>query len=106
MWERLHTVSPGAVAPAEIVAACERIAAEIAGPLADEIDRDARFPHEVIEALRAEQVMSALVPRALDGPEVPLADVARSVTALSRHCASTGMIVAMHHIQVACIVRH
>lgn len=107
MWERLDIVpASSAVAPAEIVAACERIASAISGPLADEIDRDARFPHEAIDALRTAQVMSALVPQSLDGPEIPLSDVARSVTALSRHCASTGMIVAMHHIQVACIVRH
>lgn len=106
MWDDLDVApSPGA-SDAKIVASCERIAFEISAPLADEIDRDARFPHEAIDALRSAQVLSALVPESLAGPEVPLSDVARSVTALSRHCASTGMIVAMHHIQVACLARH
>jgi acyl-CoA dehydrogenase len=107
MRDRLDVAPASGLAEAtEIVAACERIASEIVGPLADEIDRDARFPHEAIDALRAAGVLSALVPRSLDGPDYALADVARSVTAISRRCASTGMIVAMHHIQVACIARH
>ena len=35
-----------------------------------------------------------------------MSEVAAAVTALSRHCASTAMIYAMHQIQVACLVRH
>jgi acyl-CoA dehydrogenase len=33
-------------------------------------------------------------------------DVAEGVFELSRRCAATGMVFAMHQIQVACIVRH
>jgi acyl-CoA dehydrogenase len=107
MWDDLDVAPTSETADAgEIVAASERIGSEIAGPLADKIDRDARFPQEALDALRSAQVLSALVPESLGGPGVPLSQVARSVTALSRHCASTGMIVAMHHIQVACLVRH
>ena len=35
-----------------------------------------------------------------------MSEVGAAVTALSRHCASTAMIYAMHQIQVACVVRH
>ncbi len=83
-----------------------RIGTDVAGPLAPEIDEQARFPFEAIEALRGERLLSALVPVALGGLGAPLADVAAGVQAISRHCASTGMVVAMHHIQVASIVGH
>jgi acyl-CoA dehydrogenase len=106
MWDDLDVAPTPGASDAKIVSSCERIAFEISGPLADEVDGDARFPHEAIDALRSAQVLSALVPESLAGPQVPLTDVARSVTALSRHCASTGMILAMHHIQVACLARH
>ncbi len=35
-----------------------------------------------------------------------IGEISRGVVALGRRCASTGMVVAMHHIQVACLVRH
>ena len=79
---------------------------EFAGPASDEVDRDARFPAEAIAALRAERLLSSLIPADLGGSGASLAEVARSVTALARHCASTAMIYAMHQIQVACLVGH
>jgi acyl-CoA dehydrogenase len=83
-----------------------RIGSEIAAPNAFEVDRDARFPCEAIDALRAERMLSALVPVELGGAGATLTDVAAAVEALGRHCASTAMIYAMHQIQVACLVRH
>src|SRR4051794_25234592 len=83
-----------------------RIGAEVAGPNAGDVDRDARFPREAIAALRAERMFSVLVPVEFGGSGASLTDVASAVEALGRHCASTAMVYAMHQIQVASLVRH
>ncbi|MDQ1508750.1 MAG: acyl-CoA dehydrogenase, partial [Actinomycetota bacterium] len=90
----------------EIGAIAERIGSKVAGPVAAEVDRDARFPAEAIEALRAERMLSVLVPTELGGAGATITQVAAAVEALGRHCASTAMVYAMHQIQVASIVRH
>ncbi len=83
-----------------------RIGAEVAGPAADDVDRKARFPSEAVEALRAAQLLSVLVPTELGGEGVRIGQVADAVGALARHCGSTAMVYAMHQMQVACLVRH
>jgi acyl-CoA dehydrogenase len=82
------------------------IAEEIAGANADDVDRNARFPHETVDALRDSQALSALVPQRLGGAGLGIAEVAAGCFALGRRCGASGMIYAMHQIQVACIVRH
>ena len=47
--------------------AVQRIGRDVAGPAADSVDREARFPREAITALREEQLLSALVPKELGG---------------------------------------
>jgi acyl-CoA dehydrogenase len=84
----------------------ERIAADVAGPAADDVDRAARFPTEAFDALREASLLSVLIPRELGGGGVTVAEVADVAFELGRHCASTGLIYAMHQIQVACLVRH
>jgi acyl-CoA dehydrogenase len=86
--------------------AVSRIAGDVAARYADEVDRDARFPREAIDALRDARALSALVPARLGGAEVSLEAVARGCYQLGRRCASTAMVFAMHQIQVATIVRH
>lgn len=88
------------------VARAELIGAEVAAPAASDVDRRARFPEEAVNALREQRLLSILVPVALGGEAASLSDVAAAVTVLSRHCAATGMIYAMHQIQVACLVHH
>jgi acyl-CoA dehydrogenase len=73
---------------------------------ADEVDRDARFPHEAIDALRAEGLLGVLVPEALGGEGATVGQVAEVVELLGRSCATTAMVYAMHQIQVNCLVRH
>jgi acyl-CoA dehydrogenase len=89
-----------------VLAAVCRVADEVAGAHADEVDRAARFPSEAIEALREERLLSALVPENLGGGAVPFETVAEACFELSRRCGATGLIFAMHQIQVATIVRH
>ena len=79
---------------------------EVAARAADEVDRAARFPREAADSLRETRLLGALVPERLGGLGASLTEVAHAVTILARGCASTGMIYAMHQIQVHCLVRH
>ncbi len=90
----------------ELLVAVRRIAAEVAAPNADSVDREARFPAEAVEALREEGALSALVPAELGGGGAPFEAVAEACFELGRHCGATAMVFAMHQIQVACISRH
>jgi acyl-CoA dehydrogenase len=82
------------------------VAEEVAAAHADEVDRDARFPHEAIGALREAAALSALVPESLGGGGVSLDAIAQGCFELGRGCSSTAMVFAMHPIQVGTIVRH
>ncbi len=84
----------------------ERIARDVAAAHADEVDRDARFPVEAIDALREAGALSAFVPASLGGGGVPLTALARACLELARGCSATAMVFAMHQIQIATIVRH
>jgi acyl-CoA dehydrogenase len=95
----------GTLLSPELAAAAERVAA-IAAAHADEVDRDARFPHEAAAALKAERLMGAAAPRSVGGLELGIAQIAEICQTLGRACASTGMAYAMHQIQVACLAHH
>ena len=82
------------------------IADEVAGPAGADVDERGRFPSETLAALKAEGLLAALVPVDLGGGGASLAEVSQGLVALGRRCASSAMVVAMHHIQVACLVRH
>jgi acyl-CoA dehydrogenase len=98
-------MTPLAVA-GHLVDAARRVAEAVAAPVADSVDRDARFPHEAIAALREERMLGALVPRELGGRGATIGELAAACDVLGRACTSTAMIYAMHQIEVACLVRH
>jgi acyl-CoA dehydrogenase len=83
-----------------------RIAEDVAAAHADDVDQNARFPVETFDALREAGALSALVPERLGGAGVGIADVAAASFALGRRCGASGLVFAMHQIQVACLVRH
>ena len=83
-----------------------RIGADVAAKHAADVDRNARFPKESIEALKAERLLSALVPAELGGMGMSMTELTAICTALGQYCSATAMVFAMHQIQVACIVRH
>jgi acyl-CoA dehydrogenase len=83
-----------------------RRATDVARERADDVDRDARFPDEALAALRGGGALGALVDPALGGLGVAFESVCAACFDLARGCASTGMVFAMHQIQVACIARH
>ena len=90
----------------DLLETTRRIGDDVAGPNAEAVDREARFPHEAIAALREERMLGALVPRELGGRGATIAEVGAVCETLGRYCASTAMIYAMHQIEVACLVRH
>ena len=88
------------------LASIRKIADEVAAPNADGVDRDARFPSETIDALRAEGALAALVPAAMDGGGMRLETIAAAVFERGRRCGARGMVFGMHQIQVATLIRH
>jgi acyl-CoA dehydrogenase len=90
----------------EFVTSVKRVADEVASVHADDVDRSARFPTEAIDALREARALSAWVPDELGGAGVSLDAVAQACHDLGRRCSATGMVFAMHQIQVGTIVRH
>lgn len=83
-----------------------RIAAEVVASHADDVDKEARFPREAVAALREAKALSALVPTELGGAGASLEAVAAACFELGRRCGASGMVFAMHQIQVACLVDH
>ncbi len=100
-----HSLQAAAAASSDLRTRA-RSAAAVAAQHAADIDRAARFPAEAFAALKAQRLLSILVPEALGGDGHGLREVSEVCYQLGQACASTGMIYAMHHIKVACLVRH
>ena len=83
-----------------------RIAKDVAAPAAEAVDRDARFPHEAVAAMREARLLSAAVPVVFGGAGLSLLELGKLCNALAQGCASSGMVLAMHTIQVGCVARH
>lgn len=90
--------------PADLERAVSDVEA-VAARYAADCDRDARFPHETLEALRRTGLLGLMVPAEDGGPGGDLADMVAVSNRLSRTCMSVGMIFTMHCQQVAAIVR-
>ena len=90
----------------KLLTAVREISVEIAAKHANDVDTQARFPIEVVTSLREEQVLSAGVPQELGGAGCTMVELAKLCSILSQGCSSSGMVLAMHLIEVACLVRH
>ncbi len=90
----------------EVAERTASIGREIAAPVADDVDRRARFPFETFEALQASGLLGTLIPVEFGGVGASLSEAGESVTAVARACSSSGLILAIHHSQVASLVRH
>ena len=90
----------------DLLATAAAIAADVAAPVADQVDAEGRFPKEAIDALRGAGLLSAYVPTEFGGAGASLQEIGAIVNTLARACSSTGMVYAMHQIQVASLVRH
>jgi acyl-CoA dehydrogenase len=98
--------SPTPSAPSELVARAEHVAREVAARHAAEVDAEARFPRESIDALKHAALLGCAVPVELGGAGASLPVLAEVCSVLAQSCATTGMVFAMHQIQVLCLVRH
>ncbi|MFO1503356.1 MAG: acyl-CoA dehydrogenase family protein [Steroidobacteraceae bacterium] len=91
---------------AELIEAARRIASTVASKHAMDVDREARFPTETIAELKKAGLLSAAVPQALGGAGCNLRELSEICAAVAQGCGSSGMVLAMHYIQLACIARH
>lgn len=96
---------PAPADPAALIAAAQAAAA-VAATHADAVDRDARFPDEAFVTLREHGLLGAMIPTHLGGAGATLDTVAAICRVLGGACAATGMVYAMHQIQVACVLEH
>src|SRR5215469_13351951 len=88
------------------LAALKAIATDVTAANAADVDAKARFPRETIQALQKARLLSAPIPRELGGAGYGMRELAALCAALAQACGSSAMVLAMHYIQVACIVRH
>jgi len=66
---------PATAIVGDIVERARRIGEDAAGPAAIDVDRDARFPIEAVDAMRDADLLSTLIPVGLGGTAASLADV-------------------------------
>jgi len=92
--------------PTKLILATRKIATEVAEVNAPDVDARSRFPKEAIDALKSERLLSAVVPESHGGHGAPMRELSAMCMSLAHGCGSSGMVLAMHHIQVACIARH
>ncbi len=90
----------------ELVTRTAQIAAEVAAKHAADVDAKSRFPDETFAALKQARLRSAAVPKSHGGHGAGMLELGHQCAALAQGCGSSAMILAMHHIQVACIARH
>src|SRR5258708_14549395 len=91
--------TPGLNAPGLTASKAFERALEIAAEHAGDVDRRGRFPSEAIEALRTAGALGWGVPIAYGGAGAGLDTLSDATFELSRRCAATGMVFAMHQIQ-------
>ncbi|HEX4011957.1 MAG TPA: acyl-CoA dehydrogenase family protein [Solirubrobacteraceae bacterium] len=91
---------------ADLAAVASEIGQRVAAPAAGDVDQAARFPAETVAELRRSGLLGALVPTERGGAGASVQQLGQAVAALAEHCASSGLVLAMHGIQVACLVRH
>jgi alkylation response protein AidB-like acyl-CoA dehydrogenase len=72
---------------------------------AAEHDRTARFPHANFAALQAAGLIGLTVPRAYGGRGEGMAAALEAIEAVSRGCASTGLVFAMNLTHQAALAR-
>jgi alkylation response protein AidB-like acyl-CoA dehydrogenase len=88
----------------DLLAKNVKLAREIVGPRADEVDQSRRFPRENIEALGEAGLLGLMVPTEYGGTGTSLAEFYQSIETLAEACASTAMVLVMHHCATAVIV--
>ncbi|MCE1179128.1 MAG: acyl-CoA/acyl-ACP dehydrogenase [Micrococcales bacterium] len=73
---------------------------------ASSVDTEGRFPQEAMDAVREQRLLGLLIPTELGGEGRTIREVGAVCEVIAGGCGSTGMIFAMHHNQIAGLVRH
>lgn len=73
---------------------------------ADDVDRNARFPVEAINALKQARLLSCALPGELGGRGCQIAELAVIARALGGACSAAGMVFAMHHTQTLVLAKY
>jgi alkylation response protein AidB-like acyl-CoA dehydrogenase len=76
--------------------AVREVAQGVVKPLAEEVDREHRFPVEAIEAATESGLMGVLIPREYGGAGLDALAFAICIEELAQACASTAVIVDVH----------
>ncbi|HEU4600865.1 MAG TPA: acyl-CoA dehydrogenase family protein [Steroidobacteraceae bacterium] len=100
------TQQPPAMTANELWSATKAVATDVAAIHAADVDAKSRFPIETVEALKKAKLLSAAVPKELGGGGCSMQELGAMCSTLAQACGSSAMVLAMHHIQVACIARH
>jgi alkylation response protein AidB-like acyl-CoA dehydrogenase len=72
------------------------IAAERFAPLAEELDREQRYPYEHVDTFVETGLSGMLVPREIGGAGLSMVTICAIVEEVSAACSSTGAILAAH----------
>jgi alkylation response protein AidB-like acyl-CoA dehydrogenase len=84
--------------------AAHAMAAKFARRAADH-DRDGSFPFENFDALHSAGLMNIVLPAARGGGDAGLITIARVVGAIAAGDASTALVLLMHYLQMASVLR-
>jgi len=76
------------------------VGVDVAAKHADEVDRDARFPKEAVDAMREAGLLGAMVPTEFGGEGASIGELATAVRALAYHCSASALVLAMHQIEI------
>lgn len=79
-------------------ALADRLGRERFAPLAEELDREQRYPWETIEALVANKFTGLFLPRDYGGQGQSLVTTVAAVETLGTHCASTAAIMCAYQL--------
>src|SRR6266571_9118445 len=77
-------------------AAVRELAQDVVQPLAEEVDRDHRFPEDAIQAAASAGLLGVLIPREYRGAGLDALAFTICIEELAQACASTSVIVDVH----------
>lgn len=89
-----------------LLAKADRVAQATIAPAAAAVDKDARFPHEGIAALREQGLLKLVSGEDVGGHGLGLRAAAAIAERIARECPSTAMIWIMHNAAAAVIDQH
>ena len=78
--------------------AVRTLADQRVAPRAAEIDRTSEFPQDLRELLAAQDILALPFPEAFGGLDADLLTICLAIEQLSRACATTGLILAVHEL--------